>query len=82
MSTLDVQARGKYLFAISTWPADRISNFLSQVSGRGGDKRRFSEMDILVLRGRFISYFCFPAELDDVVTFEFSMLEYASVFYV
>lgn len=47
----------EYLRAISTWPTDRISYFLSQVSGQGGDGRKLSEMDMLVLQNHFISYF-------------------------
>jgi hypothetical protein len=46
-----------YLVAVSTWPADRISYFLSQVSGCQGHERKFSEMDILILQNHFMSYF-------------------------
>ena len=46
-----------YLFAVSTWPADRISHFLRQVSGHGGDGNQLTEMDMLILQGHFVSYF-------------------------
>lgn len=46
-----------YLVAISAWPADRISCFLSQVSSCQGHEREFSEMDILILQNHFVSYF-------------------------
>jgi hypothetical protein len=47
----------EYLVAVSTWPADRISNFLSQVSSNGDNQPKFSDMDILILQDQFTSYF-------------------------
>ena len=47
----------EYLVAVSTWPADKILFFLSQVSERAGDGRRITEMDKLVLQNHFLSYF-------------------------
>jgi hypothetical protein len=47
----------EYLVAVSTWPADRISYFLSQVSSHGDNQPKFSDMDILILQDHFISYF-------------------------
>ena len=47
----------EYLVAVSTWPSEKISHFLSQVSAYGSNERRFSDMDMLILHNHFISYF-------------------------
>lgn len=47
----------QYLAAVSTWPSDKISYFLSQVSARTGDAREFSQMEMLILQNHFTSYF-------------------------
>ena len=47
----------EYLVAVSTWPAEKISNFLRQVVSRAGnEERKFSQMDMLILQNHFISY--------------------------
>jgi len=47
----------EYLAAVSTWPPEKISYFLSQVSARAGDARELSPMEMLILQNHFISYF-------------------------
>ena len=47
----------EYLVTVSTWPFDKISQFLSRVVRHGSGGREVTQMDILILQNHFISYF-------------------------